>query len=382
MRGRLPVPATVALTLIAVLPATASASFTVGSSLRQRANLYVRCVATCTELQTARPGNTALKIPIDGVLTRWRLRAATLGIVRLRVLRPLPDGSYLTIGTGDPQKLAQNHVPGEDVRYTFDARITVQTGDQIALDRSPSAGGVFHSYGQDASYSAPTFPAAPGSGKPVTPPPAAIGRELLLNADIERDGDGDGFGDETQDNCPQTANDQTSNPCPEGTGPATPAPPPPSGPETVGGGTGSGSAGPPVSGEPAGSRDPRGHGGRPAPRLDPNAREPGPSSHDAGKPLREEPVASGTDTESHTRRQQTRPDPQASGPNASHHGGHPTRPTPAASGTGKSGHDTQPAPRKTPHGTPGSPTKPHGDHQPARSDPQQPNTPGWEPHTR
>jgi hypothetical protein len=38
--------------------------------------------------------------------------------------------------------------------------------------------------------------------------------ELQLRGTIEPDVDGDTYGDETQDNCPSIANDQTTNPCP------------------------------------------------------------------------------------------------------------------------------------------------------------------------
>src|SRR4051794_9384893 len=206
--------------LLAAAPAQAST--TVGSSLRQRANLYVRCATTCTELQTARPGDTGVRIPVDGVITRWRLRAATLGSVRLRVLRPTSGGAYETAGLGELQRLRQSHRPGQDVLYTFTARIAVRQGDRIALDHDRTAGGIFHSYGQVTSYAAATFNPAPADAA-ATPTSTAIGRELLLNADIEHDADGDGFGDETQDNCPQIANDQADNPCPPGTAPA-PAP--------------------------------------------------------------------------------------------------------------------------------------------------------------
>src|SRR4051795_11395341 len=84
--------------LLAAAPAQAST--TVGSSLRQRANLYVRCATTCTDVQTARPGDTGLRIPADGVITRWRVRAATLGAVRLRILRPV-SGAYATAHIGE-----------------------------------------------------------------------------------------------------------------------------------------------------------------------------------------------------------------------------------------------------------------------------------------
>ena len=51
--------------------------------------------------------------------------------------------------------------------------------------------------------------------------------EVLINGTLEPDADGDGYGDESQDNCTTVANDQSSNPC---IGPPPPPPPPPGDP--------------------------------------------------------------------------------------------------------------------------------------------------------
>jgi hypothetical protein len=54
--------------------------------------------------------------------------------------------------------------------------------------------------------------------------------EVQMQATVEPDADGDGYGDESQDNCPTIANDQTSRPCVQSQGPS--APPPPRGPSS------------------------------------------------------------------------------------------------------------------------------------------------------
>jgi hypothetical protein len=308
----------------------AQASTTVGSSLRQRANLYVRCASTCTELQTARPGDTALRVPADGVITRWRLRAATLGAVRLRVLRPAGNGTYATAGLGELQRLAQPHRPGQDVLYTFTARVPVLEGDQIALDHDRAAGGVFHSYGQLTSYAAATFNPAPAADAAAAPTSTAIGRELLLNADIERDADGDGFGDETQDNCPKMANDQSDNPCPPGTAPTTqPGEGPGAQPLPTGGPTGTGGDGPDVEGERAPQRSLRGHGEGSSRRRAPVAGRSGPSSHGNRAGARPAPARRrGSDNAGHRRKAGARPTPQRTHKEADAHRGRRSRPAP------------------------------------------------------
>ena len=199
-----------------VAPAAAPATTTIGSSLKTRADLFTRCDASegaCTELQLG-AGAAKLAVPTVGVITRWRVRAATLGGGRLRVLHPASDGTYAVVGNSDWVSFNRRHSAGQDVLYEFPARISVEVGDVLALDRTRRAGGVFHGYGRDASWREAQFPALPIGGIGLEPTSTSIGLELLLNADVEADKDGDGFGDETQDNCPSIANDQTSNPCP------------------------------------------------------------------------------------------------------------------------------------------------------------------------
>ncbi|MEA2375535.1 MAG: hypothetical protein QOD53_1998, partial [Thermoleophilaceae bacterium] len=52
------------------------------------------------------------------------------------------------------------------------------------------------------------------NGEARGPDSESHGNELLLNADVEPDQDADGFGDDSQDNCPSIPNDQRTNPCP------------------------------------------------------------------------------------------------------------------------------------------------------------------------
>lgn len=296
----------------------ASAAVTVGSSLRERADLFTRCDSFCTELPVSRPGGLAgATIPSDGVLTRWRIRAATRGWVRLRILRPDGAGGYTPVAASEPMQLTGYHAPGQDVRYEFPAQIPVRAGDVLALDRDRSAGAVFHSYGGDLSYSTATFAPALGDA-PAAPAVPVTGRELLLNADVQLDGE-------------------------------EPIPPPSPGPALppIGG-----HEGPVVQGEggpirPTGS-NPTGHGSRPnvrprprAPRkrsrrhagarptrADPPRRsEERTARHGAGTPTRSDPpVASRQDTQGHRSGRPRRGDPPTTAPDRpSGHGGRPPR---------------------------------------------------------
>ena len=74
----------------------------------------------------------------------------------------------------------------------------------MGLDRDGKAGGIFHSYGTDTTYAVADYaPRLKDDASDVQPTSTSTGRELLLNVDIEKDADGDGFGDQSQDNCPQ-----------------------------------------------------------------------------------------------------------------------------------------------------------------------------------
>lgn len=380
MRARGGIISGAAVLLLAGVPVSAAASTTVGSSLRQRADLYVRCSTRCTELQVARPGGASLRIAADGIISRWRLRAGTLGTVRLRVLRPRDDASFETVAVSEPVRLARAHRPGQDVLYRFAARIAVREGDRLALDHDAAAGGVFHSYGQDTAYQTATFAPQPDAG-PASPTSTGIGRELLLAADVERDVDGDGFGDETQDNCPTIANDQTSNPCPPGTTvPGSSAQP---GSEIVPGPAPAGTQGSLVAGERRTDRSTRAHRGRPAARPSPQVVNETPSAHRGRPPPRPGPKPrSRRDAATHA----DRPAPRATPAPSKHdqttrHGGHPTRPAPKPSRRpDRLTHTPHPRARPAPAPRKHTPTRLHRRH-PARPAPPPPRkSPGFHAH--
>jgi hypothetical protein len=199
----------------------ASAAVTVGSSLDVRANLVATCrsSAGCTATAEAL-GGRPIAIGEDGVIVRWRVRSASRATATLRVLRPGPDGTLVSVRAGPRRRLTQRPRAGHDARYVFAARIPVERGDLLAVDLGHGPAAVFHLRGGPA-YAVLSFEPALAGADPRGPSSRLDGAELLLNADIEPDADGDGFGDETQDNCPSIPNDQTSNPCP-----STAVPPP------------------------------------------------------------------------------------------------------------------------------------------------------------
>jgi hypothetical protein len=220
LRGYDPRVGRIALIALAVFvfPAQALAGRTIGSPLTQPANFFTACTAdpdpppACTVTQTAEP-SVALTAPISGVITRWRVRSISLGTVALRVLRPNPDGTFTALATSVAQPMTQRPAAGRDVTYAFNTRLTVLEGDRIAVDRDRRAGGIFRNRSNNPAFQTGVFvPPLPDNGTaPLQQGQSGI--ELMLNALIEIDADADGFGDESQDNCPKIPNDQTSNPC-------------------------------------------------------------------------------------------------------------------------------------------------------------------------
>jgi uncharacterized repeat protein (TIGR01451 family) len=193
------------LALVTVLAALAPASgahaaTTVGSDLSKPASETVCAAAACTYFTgDAATGAPVAVAPFAGVVVRWRVKSAsTASGVKLRAVRPSGAGTYVSAGAGDPQTLQI----GTNV---FPARVPVKTGDVIAMDGSSSAR-VFASPVPTAAYYFQPL----GAGSFAQTPQKQTSRELLLSADIERDADGDGYGDETQDLCPTDETRQTA----------------------------------------------------------------------------------------------------------------------------------------------------------------------------
>ena len=186
--------AAVALGLL-LAPARAGAAVTVGSDLSRSADAETTdCAERCTFQQTQLAG--ARRSPPPGVVVRWRIRAANTEPVRLRIVRATVDGTTVTASS-------ELFSPtGGDAVDTIPARLPISPADRLALDQdgtqalhalTPGSGARLQVY----DPALPDFPERTTSAGPLLED-----LELLVNADVEQDRDGDGFGDETQDACP------------------------------------------------------------------------------------------------------------------------------------------------------------------------------------
>jgi len=167
------------------------------------------CTATGSE-----PEVHLLATPIDGfgysplvkespgVIVNWGVRVETgLGQLgqQLEVFRPAGNGEYT--------KVAESAV--ETFHEGFDeyrTRIPVQAGDVVGLY---GAGGTF--YCNNGPSSRAEGPIAVGETRPFA---VDGGIKPAVSSVVEEDLDGDGYGDFSQDGCPNSALFQTSCPLP------------------------------------------------------------------------------------------------------------------------------------------------------------------------
>jgi hypothetical protein len=167
--------------------AQASASDTIGQAYSSSGG--GPCAGNTTYIQTSYPGNT-YAAPYDGVITSWAsygfFASAALKVVRLGA-----GTSFTVIGSDGPRPATNG------VLSIYPVRIAVRQGDVLGVyvpdpDYCPYTGPV----GSTSGFAAGDYAVgANGSWSADT-------RWLPISAQIEHDGDGDGYGDETQDGCP------------------------------------------------------------------------------------------------------------------------------------------------------------------------------------
>jgi hypothetical protein len=123
---------------------------------------------------------------------------------------PLTLQAIRVLSPGQLQVLSENSVNIIGGSNSFDTRIAVQTGDRIALRGGGALGALVCESGAEEAHLGAFLPTGPGSTTAFEESNDNL--RVPLTATIEPDADNDGFGDETQDACPQSAAFQT--PCP------------------------------------------------------------------------------------------------------------------------------------------------------------------------
>jgi hypothetical protein len=189
----------VALVALGAAP-TAQAEETIGSLL-PAPTVVQACAGVCSVSPTAIPGQD-VTAPFDGVITRWRVRmGAPAAAARLLVIRR-PG-----LGANEPGELvarSQPLSPAENSTGEAEVNIPIGAGDHIGLECCDGAGAQV--VAGTAGASQDVWLPALAAGVPALPLTVLPGAELLVNADIEPDVDGDEAADETRDNCVSVAN--------------------------------------------------------------------------------------------------------------------------------------------------------------------------------
>jgi hypothetical protein len=157
--------------------------------------------------------NTEEGSPIDGVITKFRIAAKvetpTQVTFRIANVTPANDGkggesaTATAAGAGPTVTLRrtieeEEQPPERTPIQEFPGRLPVKKGQHLALDGPSNLSATYDSSSDKFSYEdAP--PLVDGSGERAS---SKFLGELLVQATVEPDADGDGFGDETQDACP------------------------------------------------------------------------------------------------------------------------------------------------------------------------------------
>jgi hypothetical protein len=136
-------------------------------------------------------------IPQAGVITGWKIRISGHPGMTVRLLRGRAMGAptpFRVLAESDPGTVA-------DGLNTFSARLPVQAGDLIGLSGHLPTGAHETPLCNEVG-GAIEFLQDAGSGQPNTTEGEFTGLQVPVVAVLEPDADGDGFGDETQDQCP------------------------------------------------------------------------------------------------------------------------------------------------------------------------------------
>jgi hypothetical protein len=191
--------------LLLLAPATGQASVTVGSKVDPGpADIQFACgLSGCTNVQTTHSSPPAAA-PSGGVVVSWRARG--IGQWKLSIVRKV-GFQYMGVANSAYEQLTSG------VLNSFATRLPIEAGDLTgASSVSPTA-----KLGQASS-------APLGASGALFEPPLADGItassvdggpiEQRLDAQVEPDADHDGYGDESQDQCPADATTQGACPQP------------------------------------------------------------------------------------------------------------------------------------------------------------------------
>lgn len=212
------------------VPSASQGAVTIGSNLQDPADVGFNCdgMNPCTvrigSLVPALQAPGGVTSPINGVVVRWRVSTGDVTQeIRFRVIRQ-PGMANFATGAGTSAAVT----PPVSSVTPFPTQLPIAAGDFIGIDCCQGEGKFFRQH-MTAGDAVRHFwnPALLDAEMPRNASGTSNFSQVMINADIEPDCDGDTFGDETQDPlliggaCPPTAG-TTPTVTPTAT-PATPA---------------------------------------------------------------------------------------------------------------------------------------------------------------
>lgn len=203
MTKRLLAAAIAAAAILVVSAGTASAAVEFGSSCAGNGV----APGEYTLMTLSAPSSVVVGSPIDGVITKVKTRVELLGFsgsapTLIKTLKPAGGNSYTAVDQAIVQ--VANGVTEAAVR------LPVKSGYRLGLhglpftyEGSPTEGFSFYCSGApESALGAASGDVPPGSTAEFM---NATEGQVPISAVVEPDADNDGYGDETQDGCPQSA---------------------------------------------------------------------------------------------------------------------------------------------------------------------------------
>jgi hypothetical protein len=158
------------------------------------------------------PGGPTWTSPIDGVVTSWKHGGGpNPGSLRLLVVQPstVTPGAFAIVGRSAKQAITPNAF------NTFPARVPIAAGQRLGLDVDAVGNVYCATIGQASDIFSFAVNVDAGTATEFSPTFNAATARLNLSAVVESDTDHDGFGDVTQDLCPESAATQAACPAPD-----------------------------------------------------------------------------------------------------------------------------------------------------------------------
>ena len=200
------------------MPASASAATVFGADMSQDPAFDTSLYSITTVIDPGGTPNTGA--PVSGILTSVRLKtsgAPGSGFIQVLTFTGQPDSTTYTFLNDPPQipiSVPADATPHGHVTEVLTRR-PITAGQKLAVDLNDIASSIADAYNDPTAECAYFSQNDPGESHDYTTlscnhnPP-------LISGTIEADADHDGFGDDSQDQCPTDA--ATQGPCPT-TGP-------------------------------------------------------------------------------------------------------------------------------------------------------------------